>query len=73
MQVVGGGAGIAAEQLAPVLAHAAELHVIILLLLAAALLLFVVVVLWLPLDPLLLLGEEARWRHPGRGPHSTRA
>ena len=66
VQVVGRGAGVAAEQLAAVLAHAAELHVVVLLLLAAALVLVVVVVLRLPLDPFLLLEEggvqvEAPW------------
>lgn len=56
VQVVGGRTGIAAQKLATVLAHAAELHVVILLLLpAAALLLFLVIVLRLPLDSLLLL------------------
>lgn len=55
VQVVGRRAGVTAQELAAVLAHAAELHVVILLLLAAALLLFLVVILRLPLDPLLLL------------------
>lgn len=53
--MVRGGTGIATQELATVLAHAAELHVIILLLLTAALLLFLIIVLRLPLDPLLLL------------------
>lgn len=73
VQVVGGGAGVAAEQLAAVLAHATELHVVVLLFLAAALLLVVLVVLRLPLDPLLLLEGGS----PGGGtldqdPTSTR-
>lgn len=73
VQVVGGGAGVAAEQLPAVLAHAAELHVVVLLLLAAALLLLLLVVLRLPLDPFLLLLGESRQRPPGprllhRGP-----
>lgn len=55
VQMVRGGTGIATQELATVLAHAAELHVIILLLLTAALLFFLIVVLRLPLDPLLLL------------------
>jgi hypothetical protein len=53
--VVGGGTGITAQELATVLAHAAELHVVILLFLAAALLLLFIIILRLPLDPLLLL------------------
>lgn len=83
VQVVGRGAGVAAEQLAAVLAHAAELHVVVLLLLAAALVLVVVVVLRLPLDPFLLLewGEgvqvEAPWArtplHRGAAPSLTLA
>lgn len=72
MQVVGGRAGVAAEQFAAVFAHAAELHVVVLLLLAAALLLVVLVVLRLPLDPLLFLEGQSAWRHLGPGPPSGR-
>lgn len=55
VQVVGRRTGITAQELATVLAHSAELHVVILLFLAAALLLFFIIILRLPLDPLLLL------------------
>lgn len=74
MDVVGGGAGVAAQQLASVFTHAAELHVVIVLLLGAggdtqadlryhsvlAVLLEVLklLVLGFPLDPLLLLKRQ---------------
>lgn len=73
MDVVRGGAGVAAQQLSSVFTHPTELHVVVILLLGAdgdphpafryhpflALLLEIlkVLVLRLPLDPLLFLGK----------------
>ena len=71
VQVVGGGAGVAAEQLAAILAHSAELHVVILLLLAASLLLLLLVLLRLPLYPLLLLEGGAQVEAPWAKTPST--
>lgn len=64
MDVVGGDAGVAAQQLPAILAHAAILHVVIFFLLLPFLLpvLFIVFLLLLgfPLDPLLLLGSQGQ-------------
>lgn len=64
MDVVGGDAGVTAQQLPAVLAHAAILHVVVLFLLLPFLLplLFIVflLLLGLPLDSLLLLGSQGQ-------------
>lgn len=64
MDVVGGDAGVAAQQLPAILAHAAILHVVVLFLLLPFLLplLFIVflLLLGLPLDSLLLLGSQGQ-------------
>lgn len=57
VEVVGGRAGVAAQQLPSVLTDPAELHVVILLLLAAFLFILLLL-LRLPLDALLLLGKH---------------
>lgn len=54
VDVVGGRAGVAAQQLPSVFTHSAELHVVVLLL-AHCLLFLLVLVFGLPLDTLLLL------------------
>lgn len=54
VDVVGGRAGVAAQQLPSVFTHPAELHVVVLLL-AGRLFLLLILVFGLPLDPLLLL------------------
>lgn len=54
VDVVGGRAGVTAQQLPSVFTHSAELHVVVLLL-ACCLFLLLILVFGLPLDPLLLL------------------
>lgn len=62
MDVVGRGTRVAAQQLAAVLAHAAELHVVVVLLhltgIAVVLLGLGALLSGLPLDALLLLGID---------------
>ena len=65
VDVVGGWAGVAAQQLSSVFTHSAKLHVVILLL-ARRLLLLLLLVLGLPLDALLFLRDtgdtDLAWR-----------
>jgi len=62
VDVVGGRAGVAAQQLPSVFTHPAELQVVVLFL-AYRLLLFLLLILSLPLDPLFLLeGRRGRSR-----------
>lgn len=74
VDVVGGGAGVAAQQLPAVFAHATELHVVVVVLLlrpqgadlgyhpvlGVLLEVLEVLVLRLPLDSLFFLGEKGR-------------
>lgn len=64
MNVVGRDARVAAQELAPVLAHAAVLHVVVFLLLLPFVLSLLFVLLFLllglPLHPLLLLGAQGQ-------------
>lgn len=62
--MVGGWAGVAAQQLPSVLTDPAELHVVILLLLATILFLLLLL-LWLPLDALLLLEKHSQCNTEG--------
>lgn len=59
VQVVGRWARVAAQQLPSILTDTAELHVVILLFFTTFLFL-ILILLWLPLDPLLLLGENTQ-------------
>lgn len=61
MDVVGGRAGVTAQQLSSVFAHSAKLHVVVLLL-AGGLLLLLLLVFGLPLDALLLLEAQIWFR-----------
>lgn len=61
MDVVGGRAGVTAQQLSSVFAHSAKLHVVVLLL-AGRLLLLLLLVFGLPLDALLLLEAQIWFR-----------
>lgn len=64
MDVVGGDARVAAQELAPILAHATVLHVVVFLLLLpfflSLLFVFLLLLLGLPLHPLLLLGSQGQ-------------
>lgn len=68
VDVVGGGAGVTAEQLSAVLTHSAELNVVVVFLLHAIISSVVIILPFslgqiissLPLDPLLLLGVAIR-------------
>lgn len=64
VKVVRGRAGVAAQQLPPILTHPAELHVVILLLLTTILFLLLLL-LGLPLDALLLLGKHSQCNTEG--------
>lgn len=71
MNVVGGDAGVTAQELPAILAHTAVLHVVVLFLLLPLLfpLLFIVFLLFLglPLYPLLLLGGQGQTQTQERG------
>lgn len=71
MNVVGGDAGVTAQELPAILAHTAVLHVVVLFLLLPLLfpLLFIVffLLLGLPLYPLLLLGGQGQTQTQERG------
>lgn len=57
--MVGGGAGVTAQQLPSIFTHSAELQVVILFL-NRNLLLIIVIIFGLPLDALLLLNAQMR-------------
>lgn len=57
--MIGGGAGVTAQQLPSIFTHSAELQVVILFL-NRNLLLIIVIIFGLPLDALLLLNAQMR-------------
>lgn len=60
MDMIGGGAGVTAQQLPSIFTHSAELQVVILFLNRNLLLLIIIIIFGLPLDALLLLNAQMR-------------